>query len=194
MFDKIIDRMHAMWWNLVSITLGMVLIWAFHAFLFKLVGFCKNTNSLIHDVTNELEFQRSCAIKITKSGKEIQQSFELSTEVIDKQELYSESLFLIGFMILITPMILAVFYLFFIKLSTLAVNRNYCLLIIMLLGIIMVSYNEFNHLKISGDGTEFMFSGSISIIIIGAIVLFTSMSPYTKVSPYYRSENIQIVV
>jgi hypothetical protein len=187
MLSKMVLKIYAFWWNALFVLIGMVLIGVLYGYLSHLVTYRANEISLFEDVAIEKEFQKFGATKITRSGKVIVQSFELSTEAELKQQEAQSNMLIIIVLIITLPFLLALVYTLYTKASLLAVDRNWCLGVISILTIIGIFCWELRLFMEDGLSSGILFSALPTAQLSLLLSFLVAIKPKEKLSPYYRS-------
>ncbi len=192
MLIKLKDKVQILFWNLLFIISGIILIASMHGFISQLARFSMDEVNLLEDISKEKEEQCRGATKITRSGIAIVQSYSLGQDYQLKETEGRINILFIGMLLLISPILLIIIYTLLLHFSLLAVNRNICMWFISLLSAIAVFGFEFNEFIHNGNPTVFMLSTS-TILIIMLFSLFISMQPKEYASPYYISKTELII-
>lgn len=187
MISRVVLKMYAFWWNALFVMVGVLLIGILYGYISQLVNFCTNEISLVEDVSEEKEFQKMGATRITRTGKVIVQSYDLRTEVALKQKEAQSNVLIIVLLVITLPFLLALVYTLFSRASQLAVDRNWCLLVISILAILGIFCWEVKYFIEEGNSLMFLFSALPSVQLSLLFSFLIGIQPKEKLSPYYRS-------
>jgi hypothetical protein len=187
MRNKVKDKFHVLYWNMVFILLGLVLIGSVHGYLSQLASLGLQEANLVEEVNKDVDFQRRGATRITRSGREIVQDYSLGAETLNKKTESNYNGLFIGLLVVVFPFFLVIAYILFLNFSQLAVNRIASLLLIAFLSITSIFGYEFYKFYLGGSILSFVISFT-SIVIIIFFALFASLQPNELSSPYYGSK------
>lgn len=187
MKKQYVQKLEAVWWNFSFITSAVLLFWLIHFGVSFTLSFANQELALVENVKREDDFQRMGATRVLRSGREVVQEYTISTYAEEQKKEYQLAFMVLMAIGVVFPSLLALTFVWYQKLSLLAVDRNFCLFLISILCCFSIFYYELNRFIEHQQGMVFFIATFFSIVFIPLFSFFVGLQPKEMVSPYYRA-------